>query len=209
MPVPPSPCALPNYTPRLATSCLALPSSRHGKAGAEHRIEVGGFELGSIQKISADSATRSRTTNSCFFPPPASRDLKTDRREICATQRKLPVLWLQIRSVPIRRPWRQRWADDPAVLSAGARAGRKCRARPRKVWHAFAAAEKGRVDLLSNRESLGRPSFVGTFEDRIHSSISRHWGAMMPPRLPRKSISDPLTFATIATVSFSPAAATA
>ena len=53
---------------------------------------------------------------------------------------------------------------------------RQHRPRPQALWHAFAPANKGNVDLSPNRKSTSRAALAWPHQNRKHRQIPRHRG---------------------------------
>ena len=66
--------------------------------------------------------------------------------------------------------------DQAAIRTTSFRMAWQHWARPKALWHAFAATNKGNADLPSNRKSTSRAALARPHQDRKHRQVSRDRG---------------------------------
>jgi hypothetical protein len=67
--------------------------------------------------------------------------------------------------------------DDTAIGAPSLGVAGQHRLRPKSLWHALAAANKGNADLPPNRQPTRRPTLARPHQDRKHRQIPRYRGA--------------------------------
>ena len=72
--------------------------------------------------------------------------------------------------------WLRPLHDHTAIRAASLRMDRQHWPRPQALWHAFAAANKGNVDLSPNRKSTSRAALAWPHQNRKYRQIPRHRG---------------------------------